>query len=322
MDVKPMKRRPLTRTLILSALYCASGACAAPEAETSGAEQTRLEIAGEAALFAPDIASTEYSDVRLTISPDGQTALWFSRNRPGGPGGYDIWVSHRTESEWGPASPAPFNSAQRDFDPAFSPDGRFVYFCSDRPGGAGGDDIYRVAVTAAGFGDVEHLGAEVNSAGNEWAPMLSPDQTLLLFSSDGRGGPGRMDLFAARRQANGFHPAAPMPGAINTPADEFDATFLSDNSTIVFARAPDLRTDRVDLYYASPQGGLYDAGAVLPQSVNSAGDTYGPMLDWSRPDQFAFSSKRPGARDVDIYLVGYCLRGSKLPAAHAPVCAG
>ncbi|MGH6634408.1 MAG: hypothetical protein ACREB0_13685, partial [Sphingopyxis sp.] len=50
-----------------------------------------VEIVGEAELFAPGIASTDHSEVRLTISPDGRTALWFSRNRPGGPGGYDIW---------------------------------------------------------------------------------------------------------------------------------------------------------------------------------------------------------------------------------------
>ena len=55
----------------------------------------RFEILGEAVMFAPGIGSTEYSDVRLTISPDGRTALWFSRDRPGGAGGYDIWKSRR-----------------------------------------------------------------------------------------------------------------------------------------------------------------------------------------------------------------------------------
>ena len=71
-------------------------------------------------LLAPGIASTEYSDVRLTISPDGRTALWFSRNRPGGAGGYDIWMSRRAVSGWDAAQPVSFNTPAREFDPSSS----------------------------------------------------------------------------------------------------------------------------------------------------------------------------------------------------------
>jgi Tol biopolymer transport system component len=263
-----------------------------------------VEIVGEAALFAPGIASTRFSEIRLTISPDGRSALWFSRNRPGGTGGYDIWLSRRTGAEWGAATPVPFNSPTRDFDPAYSPDGRFVYFSSDRPGGLGGDDIYRVAVTRAGFGAAEHLGPAVNSAANEWAPMPSPDRTHLLFSSDRPGGAGRQDLYAADRQGTRYLPAAPLPGAVNTTADEFDATYLADNHTIVFARAPDLVADRIDLFAAAAPNGRYESGIRLPPNVNS-GDAYGPMLDWSRPGWLTFSARRPGAAGMDLYTIRY-----------------
>ncbi len=269
-----------------------------------------FETVGEATPFAPGIASTDYSEVRLTISPDGRTALWFSRDRPGGQGGYDIWMSRHTETGWGAAEPVPFNSPGRDFDPAFSADGRFVYFCSDRPGGMGGDDLYRVVVTAGGFGGVEWLGV-VNSPGNEFAPMLSPDGSTLLFSSDQPGGAGRHDLYVAARKGAGFAPAVPVAGGINTGGDEFDATFLSDGTTIVFARAGDFRTDRVDLFHASVRHGRYDVGTRLPRSVNSGadgqGDSYGPMLDWSRPGRLTFSAQRPGAKGMDLYTIGYRL---------------
>lgn len=266
-----------------------------------------LAIVGDATAFAPDIASTQYAEVRLTLSPDGRSALWFSRDRPGGPGGYDVWSSHKTASGWSTAAPVSFNSRTRDFDPAFSADGRFVYFCSDRPGGSGGDDVYRVAVTSEGFGTPENLGPTVNSAGNEFAPMLSPDGATLLFSSDREG--GVHDLYTAAQRDDRFTSAQRLPGAINTDAHEFDATFLDDGTTIVFARAKDFRKDRVDLFYATLKGGKYDAGTLLPLSINHAKtDTYGPMLDWSTPGTLTFSGQREGARGMDLYRVRYRLK--------------
>jgi TolB protein len=270
-----------------------------------------LTIIGEATLFAPNVASTDHAEIRLTISPDGQTALWFSRDRPGGPGGYDIWMSHKEASGWSAATATAFNSTTRDFDPAFSADGLFVYFCSDRAGGLGGDDLYRVPVTSTGFGAAENLGQEVNSSGNEFAPMLSGDGRRLLFSSDRAGGAGRHDLFVAKRRVDGFERAERLAGSINTDANEFDATFLSDDSTIVFARAKDFRRDRVDLFVATAQNEGYALGTLLPSSINSSSeDSYGPMLDWSQPDRFTFSARRAGRKSMDLYTARYRLNAT------------
>ena len=291
------------RSLAYIAVAAAACACASASHGHVG-----FEIAGDAEVFAPGVASTAHAEICLTLSPDGRTALWFSRNRPGGAGGYDIWMSRRTPAGWSAAAPVSFNTSKRDFDPAFSADGRYVYFCADRPDSLGGDDLYRVEVTHDGFGAVEHLGSEVNSAGNEWAPMLSPDGRSLLFSTNGRGGAGRYDLFTARVRGQGFEPAVALPGGVNTGADEFDPTYLADGETIVFSRAPDLMADRIDLYVATLRAGAYDAGVVLPQSVNSDRDTYGPMLDWSAPDRLTFSARRPGSGDLDLYTIRYRLR--------------
>jgi TolB protein len=268
----------------------------------------RAFTGGEAELFAPGIASTAWSDVRLTLAPDGDTALWFSRDRPGGPGGHDIWMSRRISGRWQPATPAPFNSPARDFDPAFSADGRFVYFCSDRAGGQGGDDIYRVAVNDRGFGVPELLGPQVNSAGNEWAPMLSPDGSTLLFTSNGHPGARRLDLFTARLVDGAFASAQALPGDINSDADEFDATYLADGRTIVFSRARDIAVDPVLLYLATSRSGRYGAASALSDVINTPGsDTYAPMLDWSHPKRLTFTTRRPAgsANGVDVYLVRY-----------------
>src|SRR3546814_14301561 len=68
----------------------------------SAGVEPAAEITGEAELFAPGIASTDYSEIRLTIRPDGKTALGFSRDRPGGAGGHDIWMARdRKSGVWG-----------------------------------------------------------------------------------------------------------------------------------------------------------------------------------------------------------------------------
>jgi Tol biopolymer transport system component len=266
-----------------------------------------LVILAPAERFAPGVASTRYDEVRLTLSPDGNTALWFSRNRPGGPGGHDIWISRRDGDRWRPATPVPFNTSGRDFDPAFSADGRVVYFCSDRAGGQGGDDLYRVSVEGDGhFGQPENLGPAVNSAADEFAPMLSPDGRTLLFSSDRPGGAGGHDLYSAGMQDGVAAPAQPLPGDINTAAQEFDATFLDDGRTVVFARALDFGSAPVRQFIAYERGGRYGVGHVLPAPLNEAsGDSYGAMLDRSQPNTLTYSARRAGGEGLDLYRVRY-----------------
>lgn len=266
-----------------------------------------LRIIGPAERFAPGIASTQHDEIRLTLSPDGNTALWFSRNRPGGPGGYDIWISHREGDRWRPATPVPFNTPGRDFDPAFSADGRVVYFCSDRAGGQGGDDLYRVSMGSDGrFGEPVNLGPAVNSAADEFAPMLSPDGRTLLFSSDRAGGAGGHDLYSAAMIGGVAQPARPLAGDLNTAAQEFDATFLGDGRTVVFARAQDFGSAPVRQFIAYERGGRYDAGHALPSPVNApSGDSYGAMLDGSRRDALTYSARRAGGEGLDLYRVRY-----------------
>ncbi len=266
-----------------------------------------LRIIGPAERFAPGIASTQHDEIRLTLSPDGNTALWFSRNRPGGAGGYDIWISHREGDRWRPATPVPFNTPGRDFDPALSADGRVVYFCSDRAGGRGGDDLYRVSMGSDGrFGEPVNLGPAVNSAADEFAPMLSPDGRTLLFSSDRAGGAGGHDLYSAAMIGGVAQPARPLAGDLNTAAQEFDATFLGDGRTVVFARAQDFGSAPVRQFIAYERGGRYDAGHALPSPVNApSGDSYGAMLDGSRRDTLTYSARRAGGEGLDLYRVRY-----------------
>jgi hypothetical protein len=113
---------------------------------------------------------------------------------------------------------------------------------------------------------------------------------------------------ASRAKGRDFAAAVPLPGAINTPADEFDASFLADSRTLVFARAPSMKDDRIDLFVATSCGGRYGAGMILPLAVNDrVKDGHGPMLDWSAPDRLTFSSQRGGAQSMELYRIAYRL---------------
>jgi hypothetical protein len=138
--------------------------------------------------------------------------------------------------------------------------------------------------------------------------MLSPDGRTLLFSSNGHTGAGRMDLFTSRLEHGGFGAATPLPGDVNTNEDEFDATFLADGESVVFSRARDIAVDDVRLFHSALHAGGYTHGELLPASVNTPdGDTYAPMLDWSRRHSLTFTTRRPAdsSHAADLYVVEY-----------------
>lgn len=250
------------------------------------------------------VVSTPASEVRASISPDGQRIVWGSTDRAGGAGGWDLWQATLKQGRWQDAQPLRVNSKANDFDPAFSADGRWLYFFSNREGGLGGDDLYRVAVRGeGGFGAVENLGPGVNSKGDEWAPAPSPDGAALMFASDGFGGSGRHDLFVARWDGAAFGGRKPVPG-VNTRNDEFDAAWLDAGRAIVFTRSTNSDDQPMQLFLAQCDGKRYADAAPLKLSFNTAEAwTLGPAIDWNKPGELLVTgqAKAPKAGKLDIY---------------------
>ena len=250
------------------------------------------------------VVSTPESEVRATVSPDGQRIAWGSTSRKGGPGGWDLWVAQRRDGRWSDPRPLPVNSPANDFDPLFGADGRWLYFFSNREGGFGGDDLYRAEVLAGGgFGPVQNLGPGVNGRGDEWAPTPSRDGRRLLFASDGHGGAGRHDLLVARWDGRAFVDPRPVPG-VNTAADEFDAAWLDDGRALVFARSDDVDQAPIRLLLAQCDGRVYADPRPLDLAFNTAdGYTLGPVVDASKPGELLVSgsAQAPRAGRMDIY---------------------
>ena len=137
-----------------------------------------------------------------------------------------IMVSNRADAAWGKATKLEIthDTLSSFAHPAISPDGQWLYFTSDMPGGKGGLDIWRVRLTAAGMGGVENLGSPINTAGNEAFPTFRPNGDF-YFSSDGHPGMGGLDIFIAKVDRSGHyyieHPGYPL----NSSGDDFGMTF-------------------------------------------------------------------------------------------------
>ncbi|MGH6613750.1 TolB family protein [Sphingomonas sp.] len=246
--------------------------------------------------------STAVSDVRLAISPDERHILWGMVNRTPG-SGLEIVESWLADGVWSAPVAVSFNGPANDFDPSFSPDGRQVYFFSNRPGGAGGDDLYVVAFdpVTRRYGVPRNLGARVNTPGDEWAPSLSPDGTALLFSSNRHGVPGGQNLFIAPLRGQVIGTPVALGPAVNGAEDDFDATFLGSAHRIVFARGDAVGDKGTRLYAAHKGEKGWQVDGVLPPEINcSAGLNIGPST--SSSGQFYWSAAcGPGDTRLDLW---------------------
>ncbi len=272
-----------------------------------------LLFVSPAQLWAPDVVSTAHSEVRITFSPDGQRMLWgaigWGSAAGGTSGGWDIYESERSDAGWSKPRVVSFNSTANDFDPSFAPDGSGVYFFSNREGGLGKDDIYFAPYDsrAGVYGAPRNLGAPVNSAGDEWAPVLSPDGKRLLFASDGHGGRGKHDLFVAHRDGERWEHIEGLD-ALNTPEEDFDATFLHDGVSVVYTSG-NFERDEVSLYFAEFRDGRFQPRRRLPAAVNSQKQgawTLGPSISPHDPGALYFTSEHAEGRGrADIYRIDY-----------------
>ena len=240
------------------------------------------------------VVSTPAHETGATVSPDGQRIV-FASDREGGSGRSDLWQAVLRDGRWQDAAPLALNSGADEVEPAFSADGTWLYFASDRRGGVGGFDLYRVAVHDDGFGDAVALPGPLNTAGHERAPMPAPDGTRLLFASDGHGGAGGLDLFESRKSDDAWSIPAAL-ATLNTPAA------LLPTGVVVFERGG--AGGAVRLYRATcGNGGWTDAGALALSFNTETGTTRRPVPDWNAPEELlvAGSARAPRAGGLDLY---------------------
>ena len=172
--------------------------------------------------------NSELEEGVCSFSPDGKT-MYLTRciTDPDYPRYAKIFTSQRSDASWSKPQELKFSkdTLSAFAHPAMSPDGEWLYFVSDMPGGHGGKDIWRISVEGKVLGGAECLPAPINTPGDEMFPTFRPNGDL-YFSSDGHSGMGGLDLFMARQDSvTHTWSITHLPSPMNSQGDDFGMTF-------------------------------------------------------------------------------------------------
>lgn len=259
--------------------------------------------------------NSEFDEGTSSISVDGRE-MYITQCITDGdyPRYAKIAKSTRSDAAWGKPTPVELtrDTLSSFAHPALSPDGNWIYFVSDMPGGQGGMDIWRARITPAGFGGVENLGPQINTPGNEMFPTFRPNGDF-YFSSDGRPGMGGLDIYYATmgpdRKLMIVHPGYPL----NSCGDDFGMTFEGQKNRGYFSsNRADLGRGWDKIYsFENPEivqtikGWVYeDDGYELPKALVYMIGNDGTNLRLSVKGDGSFEQViKP---DVDYILLATC----------------
>ena len=253
--------------------------------------------------------NTEHDEGAAAFSPDGSTMYLSRAVRQASPTTVEIYTSSRSEAKW--SAPQKFeitaDTLSNYSDPFVSPDGNWLYFASDMPGGQGGTDIWRINLKDK-HGTLENLGPQINTKGNERFPNVRTD-SLLYFSSDGHPGMGGLDLFLATLQPRDENDRTAMDRWVienmgvpmNSAADDFGLTFGTGESGFFSSNRGDARGYDHIFSFIKPDLQIWISGYVVDKDdepvpnavIRIVGDDGSNQKTVAKPDgSFRFDLQR------------------------------
>ena len=269
-------------------------------------------------LFAPGIVCTGMDERDITISPDGNLIVYGILEPPA----YSLILIKKKNGIWGKQEIAPFSGRYNDFEPRFSPDGKRLYFCSERPldekGESKDSDIWYVDRFEDGWGTPVNIGPPVNTSYEEYYPSLTRDGTIYFTN--------HLNKICCSRLVNGqYTKPEVLSDSINTVA-EYNAFIDPDERFLIYtSHGHGAAKRRGDLFiaYRRPDGS-WSSPLNLGPEINSGSMDYCPAispdgaylffssnrviidtlnLPVTTYEQLRESSNQPGNKKNDIYWV-------------------
>jgi len=189
---------------------------------------------GPATNLGPNI-NTSAIEIGSSITADS-SKIYFTSDRAGGQGAYDIWVSEYNNGWQTPINlGGNINTSDYDLQPSISSDGTQLYFSSNRPGGHGSFDVYLSEYVGGVWQPPTNLGSNVNSAEMELCPGVSADGMRLYFESSRAGGYGLTDIWVSEYNGATWQPAINLGGSINTLYYDAEPIESHDGLTLYFS---------------------------------------------------------------------------------------
>ena len=259
-------------------------------------------------LFAPNVVSTPDSGEAFgTLTPDGRE-FYFTKHHDFAR--HHIMVSRLAQGEWSQPELVPISGVYNDREPRLSPDGKRLYFSSNRPITPGDTarrrnlDLWFSDRQPNGqWGTPRHIQGAVNGDANDFSPVVTANGTLYFVSTRAGaigGGARPHNVWRARPidVANGVWATPENAGPGINAGFEANVFVSPDESLMLVSRdgAPDgLGGD--DLYFSRRIGGAWQPMRHLPQPINSKEYEYGPAIS---PDGqwLFFTSHRTGNGDI------------------------
>lgn len=240
------------------------------------------------------------------LSPEGNTLILYKTDKTWTAG--DLYWSELDENSWSEPVmyPKNINTKYVESSASYTPDGKTLYFSSDKPGGLGGKDLYRVTKLPNGeWSFPVSLGDKINTPYDDDAPFIHPNNTTLYFSSKGHQTIGGYDVFKSEWSDEiGWSEPNNMGHPINTTRDDIFFTVSADGKMGYFSSLRDEGMGDQDIYQVEL---VKDPAPVIRGKVVSSVDTLSPIkasiiLEKAKTDQL-YGSYKTNAKTGNFIMI-------------------
>lgn len=270
-----------------------------------------------------------YYEYYPIISTDGNSLYFTSRNRPGGMGGEDVWVSQKLKDGWSKAINIgpPINTPQHEGFMSLSPDSLTAFIFGNYPDSYGNGDIFYATLEKDGWSEVKNLGPPINTADFEGDACFFSDENTVFFVSDRPGGIGdyrprskylhpnyNSDIYISIKTDSGWCEPINLGPAINTPYCERGPIFHPDGRTLFFCSSGHPGLGDLDIFVSYKTGDSWidwSEPENLGKEINTVNKDWGYSIPISGDAVYFASIREDGLGKSDIYLTKFPKRFTK-----------